>query len=511
MKTKYFIIISLIAMFGGLSSCNDRLDIAQQGVTTLNNFYKTDADATEALTAVYTQWRDNQFNIFFLKNLLSDDVYCGGGARGDNAAFEELNEYRFGSDNSSLSGVFSNYYKMIYRCNLVINNFKPESNIRTQAIAEAKAFRALTYFDLVTLWGPVPLVTEVLDNSTAAQPNGDISKIWAQIESDLSNAISVLPAKSKQTSITHFSKGAAQALLGKVFLFEKKYTQATAQFSAVIKSNEYNLTTDYSTVLRESTDFGVESVLEPNFVKDAANGYTQGQMASTMIGWRADKMNIFPAMAFDFMPAGWGFLNPKKTLYDAFVAHDGVNGYRRVNTLLTTAEIASKFGVVPNTPGILPYANEGYFMYKHRYLNSETENGWNNWIMCSNNIRVMRYGEVLLNAAEAFFQASKNDSALICINKIRTRAKLNSLASLTLNDIKEERRCELCVEGVRYQDLIRWGDATSVLATQGQSVPRGDGTFITNSAAGFKERNKLLPFPASELSVNPKLTQNPGW
>jgi hypothetical protein len=511
MKTKYCIITSLIAMFCGLSSCNDRLDIAQQGVTTLDNFYKTDADATEALTAVYTQWRDNQFNIFFLKNLLSDDVYCGGGARGDNAAYEELNEYRFGSDNSSLSGVFSNYYKMIYRCNLVINNFKPESNIRTQAIAEAKAFRALTYFDLVTLWGPVPLVTEVLDNSTAAQPNGDIAKIWAQIESDLSDAISVLPVKSKQASITHFSKGAAQALLGKVFLFEKKYSQATAQFSAVIQSNEYNLITDYSTVLRESTDFGVESVLEPNFVKDAANGYTQGQMATTMIGWRADKMNMFPAMAFDFMPAGWGFLNPKKTLYDAFVAHDGVNGYRRVNTLLTTAEIASKFGVTPNTPGILPYANEGYFMYKHRYLNSETENGWNNWIMCSNNLRVMRYGEVLLNAAEAFFQASKNDSALICINKIRTRAKLNPLASLTLNDIKEEKRCELCVEGVRYQDLIRWGDASSVLATQGQSVPRGDGTSITNNAAGFKERNKLLPFPASELSVNPKLTQNPGW
>jgi len=498
-------------MLGGFTSCESKLDIAQQGVTTLDNFYKTDADATEALAAVYTQWRDNQYNIFFLKNLLSDDVYCGGGARGDNAAYEEMNEYRFGSDNNLITGSFSNYYKMIYRCNLVINNFKAESSAKTQAIAEAKAFRALSYFDLVTLWGSVPLVTVVLDNSTAAQPNGDVSKIWAQIESDLNDAIAVLPVKSKQTSTTHFSKGAAQALLGKAFLFEKKYNQATSQFSAVIKSNEYGLITDYSTVLRESTDFGVESVLEPNFVKDAANGYTQGHMASTMMGWRADKMNIFSAMAFDFMPAGWGFMNPKKTLYDAFVAHDGVNGYRRVNTLLTTAEIASKFGVTPNTPGLLPYGNEGYFQYKHRYLNSETENGWNNWIMCSNNIRVMRYGEVLLNAAEAFLQASKADSALICINKIRTRAQLNTLTSLTLDDIKTEKRCELCVEGVRYQDLIRWGDASAMLATQGQTVPRGDGTSITNSAAGFKERNKLLPFPATELSVNPNLKQNTGW
>ena len=124
---------------------------------------------------------------------------------------------------------------------------------------------------VISIWslsgGPVPLVTVVLDNSTAAQPNGDVSKIWAQIESDLNDAIAVLPVKSKQTSTTHFSKGAAQALLGKVFLFEKKYAQATSQFSAVIISNEYGLISDYSTVLRESTDFGVESVLEPNFVK----------------------------------------------------------------------------------------------------------------------------------------------------------------------------------------------------------------------------------------------------
>jgi starch-binding outer membrane protein, SusD/RagB family len=511
MNTKYILLICLIAALVWFSSCEDKLDIAQQGVTTLDNFYQTDEDATQALTAIYTQWRDNQFNIFFLKNLLADDVYCGGGARGDNAAFEEINEFRFGSDNSLITSTFSNYYKVIYRCNLVINNFKAGSTTKTQAIAEARAFRALTYFDLVTLWGPVPLVATVLDSKTAAQPNGKITEIWALIEADLTDAISVLPVRSMQTSITHFSKGAAQAILGKVYLFESKYAQATTQFTSVIQSNEYSLITDYSKVLRESTDFGIESVLEPNFVKDAANGYTQGQMTNIMMGWRSDKMNMFPAMVFDFMPAGWGFMNPRKTLYNAMTEHDGASGYRRINTILTTQEIASNFSVTPTTTGVLPYGNEGYFMYKHRYLYSETEDGWNNFVMCSNNIRVIRYGEVLLNAAEAYLQASNTDSAIICINKIRTRVQLASLGSVSLNDIKAEKRCELCVESVRFQDLIRWSDAASALAEQGQTVPRGDGTNITNNSAGFKERNKLLPFPATELSVNPKLTQNSGW
>jgi starch-binding outer membrane protein, SusD/RagB family len=511
MKTKYSLLIYVIALLGGFSSCEDKLDIEQQGVTTSENFYKTDEDATQALTAVYTQWRDNQYDIFFLKNLLADDVYCGGGSRGDNADYEEINEFRFGSDNSLVKSVFSDYYEIIYRCNLVINNFEPESTTKTTAIAEAKAFRALAYFDLVTLWGTVPLVTTVLDISNSAQPNGDTTEIWAQIESDLTDAISVLLVKSAQTSTTRFSKGAAQALLGKAYLFEEKYALATAQFTSVVKSGEYDLIPDYSTVLRETTDFGIESVLEPNFVKDASNGYTQGQMVNIMLGWRSDKMNIFSAMAYDFMPAGWGFMNPRAALFDAMVEHDGENGYRRVNTMLTTEEIAADFLVTPYTTGVLPYGNEGYFLYKHRYLYSETENGWSNYIMCSNNIRVMRYGEVLLNAAEAYLQASNTDSALICINKIRARAQLTALSSVVLDDIKAEKRCELCVEGIRFQDLVRWGDAATVLVTQGQTVPRGDGTSITNSSAGYKDRNKLLPFPETELSVNPNLKQNPGW
>ena len=128
----------------------------------------------------------------------------------------------------------------------------------------------------------------------------------------------------------------------------------------------------------------------------------------------------------------------------------------------------------------------------------------------------MRYAEVLLLASEACLQSGDQTGALNYINQIRTRAKLPLLTSLTLNDIKKEKQLELCVEQVRFQDLVRWGDAATVLANQGNKVPIFDGTNITypytNDTYGFKAgKHELLPFPEHEMGVNKNLVQNPGW
>jgi hypothetical protein len=132
------------------------------------------------------------------------------------------------------------------------------------------------------------------------------------------------------------------------------------------------------------------------------------------------------------------------------------------------------------------------------------------------NFRITRYADVLLMAAEAYNRKSAPDDnkALGYINQVRQRAQLPNLTSTgsqLFADLKTERRLELAFEFVRFQDLVRWGDAATVLANQGKSIPKGDGTYFSFPDAGFKAKNMLLPFPDTEISVNPNITQNPGW
>ena len=131
------------------------------------------------------------------------------------------------------------------------------------------------------------------------------------------------------------------------------------------------------------------------------------------------------------------------------------------------------------------------------------------------NLKVMRYAEVLLLAAEAHFRANNTGKALDYINQIRTRAMLSPLTSVTLEDIKAEKRLELCNEGVRYQDLIRWGDAQTAMANQGKEIPSFTTTGVQwnfkNESYGFKDKNKLLPIPLKELELNPNMSKNEGW
>ena len=127
----------------------------------------------------------------------------------------------------------------------------------------------------------------------------------------------------------------------------------------------------------------------------------------------------------------------------------------------------------------------------------------------------MRYAEVLLMAAEAYLLSNDQTNALKCINEVRTRAKLNALTSVTLNDIKNEKRLELCNESVRYQDLIRWGDAKTILANQGAKIPSLSSTGVVwpveNQMYGFKDKNTLLPIPLKETELNSNIQQNNGW
>lgn len=515
-------------------SCEDFLDYTKQrGTISEENFYKTDDDALEAVAAAYSQWRGS-IN-WTLKGLLSDDVYCGGGGRGDNSTMERVNEYQFGPQNGSVSGAFSGLYRLIFRANLCINNFEPESAIKAQVINEAKVMRAYAYFDLVTLWGPVPFVTGPLSPSEYQQSNGDVNEIWAQIEQDLTEAIAsgALPVKSGPTDMSNgvrITKQAAQAFLGKAYLFEGKYNEAATVLKEVINSGLYELVdiTEYENIMRAAQDFGVENIAEANYINDDENAWSQSIFANNMYGWRSDKMDLwgFYIGVHDMYPSGWGFYNPTKEAYDAFVEMEDSTGARLNATMLTyeqVMQIGAPIAPCVLQPGASLYGHIGFFDWKYR--NTGSDNHASGWGYTNfTNPRVMRYAEVLLMASEACLLSTPADapSALTYINAIRDRAQLTLLGSVTLDDIKKEKRLELWGEGVRYQDLVRWGDAATYLANQGAQVPifsglNPDGSYnytfpYSNTDYGFKEgKHNLLPFPEHEMNVNKNLVQNPGW
>jgi hypothetical protein len=505
----------------GTTGCENELDIAKHGnLGGMDTFYKTDADAESALATVYSSWKGMHFNWFFLKNLLSDDVWSGGGSRGENADLEKLNEYNFGTDNGTVEALYTSLYSLIYNTNLILDNVAEDSDVKKRARAEAKYFRAWAHFELVTLWEIAPAIDHVLAASEYKQPAGDPANTWALIERDLSEAIEsgVLRSKSglddKLTGI-RVTKEAAQAMLGKAYVFQKKWSDAQTVLDAVINSNLYDLYEgEYGDVHRMASDNCRESILEMQVSLDANN--PDGGMLDIMLGWRFEQMDISAInpvydITTDF---GWGFMSPRKSLYDAFVAREGENGYRLNQTMKTSDFLRDEINM-PMRPSGQAYGNEGYFFWKYRILKSESTPGMMSFAQ-ANNKRVMRYAEVLLLAAEAHVNGGDASKATAYVNKIRTRAKLSPLGSVTMDDVKIEKRLELCAEGCRFQDLVRWGDAATVLANQGKEVMSFNGTtanvIFTNTEYGFKAKHRVLPIPGKEIMLNENIHQiEGGW
>lgn len=492
-------------------SCSEFLDTEQLGVTTQEEFYQTDKDVTEALYGIYDKVQSENLSTFQFKTLLSDDALAGGGGRGDNLNGEELDEFTFDASNGILETMYTKYYQIIYTANLLINNVSdPDTDVKKVAVAEAKALRAYAYFDLVTLWGPVPLVTKNLEPDEYAQSNSTLDELWDQIEQDLEEAIPVLPLKSELDDASRVSKGTAQTWLGKAYLFQEKYDEAAEQFDKVISSGEYSLNPDFLTVTRTSSEFGEESIFEISYSADL----TAVAECTWIIAFCGPRTPYFSAGTSGISETAWGWCEPRQELYDAFVAAG--DSVRRKATLMSEEELINDHGgSFRNEEGNLPYGCYGLVRLKHGAWVDETP-GEDFHTIGETNYRITRYADVLLMAAEAYNRKSSPDDAkaLEYINPVRDRAQMPDLTSTgdqLFEDIKTERRLELAFEFIRFQDLIRWGDAADVLADIGKQIPLGDETYLDNPDAGFKERNWLLPFPEAEISVNENIIQNKGW
>ena len=557
MKTKYYkqFTVALVSLLFLAGCSSNFLDIQQQGVTKVTEFYKTDADATGGIMGCYNMMRGLQASSWtsgwMTKESLSDDIYTGGQNAGDRPEYQELNTFTFTTTNSPITNIYRYQYMVIYRANMIVDNFKAPTPYQKIVIAEAKAIRAYMYFDLATLYGNVPLVLHELLPTEYAQPNsasvtnadGTITPtgLYAQIEKDLTEAMVDLPRKgdlkAAGSDISRFSKGTAQAFLGKAQLYEKKYSEAAKTLNALILTGDYSLyqlsdlkNNDYTQLFRTSTEFGKESLFEISWSSARANDWSFNDLFNDpsrtnpsnivwqLCGPRGDQGFNSGSLGIN---GGWGFGLPTLDLWKAY--KDAGDSVRVQATILTEAQVNAKGGTMLKTGqpagGDMIWGCAGLVRLKYTTWADETSNatGAVPDLNYGTNLRIMRYADVLLMASEANLLASDPATALVQINQVRNRVKLPSLTVLTLDNIKLERRLELSFEGSRYQDLVRWGDAKTVLADQGKKVPTGARSngvlvFNNNPTAGFKApKNNMFPIPFNEISSNPNVKQNPGY
>lgn len=522
MKLRY--IISTVLASGAVllaGSCSKNLDIPQHSVVAIDDFYTTDTEAEEAIVAAYYQFKTvhsgGTNSAAWLMNFLGDELWAGGGSRAD-GIYYQYSEFTFTDGNNVVKGLYQGLYTLIYRCNLVLERVTGDSAVMKRARAEALVMRAWANFELVTLWGTAPLVDHILSQDEYLQANSESTGVlWAAIEKDLGDAISS-GALTDQTGTYRLTKGFAQAMLGKAQLWQGKNAEAAATFDQIINSGKFSLQADLKDFGTIRGDVTPEDLFCMRGIDDPSNSGPNSTYHGMWTGLRAEKYEYNydksrPATA-NFATYPFGFqVNATKPLYEKFVEVEGADGYRLNNFILTYQQMQDEFNTRVKD-GMSIYDCEGLFNRKYMIWK---DNGSAYRYPLPDHI--MRYDEVLCFAAEAQFLAGNKDKALNYINQLRTRAKAPLATSVDLQVIKDESWMELCFEGLRYQNLLRWGDAQAKLTNRGAVHPelQPDGTvdyvrYNPDGTVGWKAgKHELLPFPADEMAVNPNMTQNEGW
>lgn len=481
-----------------LAACSkDFLDRKPLVGTTEENFYKTEDDAIAAINAAYAPL---QFEIspaghfrWFWGDIMSDDATKGGS--GDNDVFELLLLETFqGPPNTDmLESEWSANYEGIYRANVVLEkvpDIEMDPVLKARILAEAKFIRAWFHYLQVTIFGNVPLVDKVLAPSEYNQPQVTPQEMWAFIERDLTEAAEDLPLRSQYTQkdLGRITKGAAQALLAKAYLYQQKYAQAEQAAMAVMSSSQYSLVNDYSSIFTPQGENNSESVFEIQYMN--ASGGNWGRNAAN----EGTFTNVFQRARGQF--AGFGFNIPTQDFVDEFFA-EGFEDPRLRSTVFREGEPMGDRGIfTKEAAGGLPhdYYPKKYFsnLSEDAPFGDPAPNG-------GSNDRVIRYSDVLLMHAEAAYHTGNQNAALESLNAVRGRVEIPLLdlsGPELLEAIYRERRLELGLEGHRFFDLVRTGRAADVMGPE-----------------GYQEGvHNVFPIPLNQIQLsNGVLNQNSGY
>ena len=552
------LLLTAVVLF---SACNeDLLDIPQKGVIGIDSFYQTDEDAESALVNLYGDFITNiggndgiyvPFNIVF--NYPADNVLAAGEFYGDNDQLASINEFRFDSQSSVVSLLYSRLYYVIYHSNLVIGNFEyGESAVKDRCISEARVVRAWAHMMAAFAWGTPPLVDRLLaPEEKPVNFEGTHEELIRWCAKEFGESVQYLDERkspSDKDGAVKVTKGFALAMQGKALLNVGDYAAAKTPLKSVISSGKYELVPGdkFANIFHLSGDGSSEKVFELNLINNASIGDWDGKiqrstwMEMNVWGWRSSRLAASPTMQAD---QGWGGLAIEETFAKEFAANDG-DSYRRKATMISYDEFITELqwpsdqGDInsmtraqkladPNRGIINPdglYGQSEYLQKKHIVLAEDRSTNWYRF----NNFIITRYADVLLMYAEACAQTNDNDG-LQYLRMVQERAGSDYVSStLTLQDVKKERNYELWMEASRWIDMKRWGEFEKAKKA-GSRIPSLKDAFINDNepahrgyltysepnaglSVGFKEgKHEWFPYPYNVTSINPNIVQNPGW
>ncbi len=466
------------------------LDPQPQGVLPAVQLYKDETGATQGINAIYSQlgaWAETAFPALAIESMGGDEVQKGS-TSGDSPAIGYYHSFtQTGAENGFDNTFWNGIYAEISLCSQAVDSIpliNMDATLRARYVAEAKFVRAYQYFRLVRAYGDVPLRLHY--PKTAADfniPRTPKAQVWAQIEQDLNDAASVLPQSYSASDLGRATKGAAWALHAKVAMYEGKWADVLTYTNDVIGEGIYSLFPDFEKSFRIANENNSEEIFEIQNVNSYTNTNATYSQYSQVQG-------VAPA-------AGWGFNVPTQTLVNAFETGDP-----RLNATILFAGSTSAEG------DAIPALGSGHVdtMYNYKsYVPFADAILYNN-PGADQDVRVIRYSDVLLMNAEANNNQGNTTAALASLEKVRARARAGNnsiLPPVTTTDktqlqlaIWHERQVELAMESDRFFDVVRQGRGVQLFGNR-----------------GFKAgKNELQPIPTDEITLSGGIVkQNPGY
>lgn len=482
MKTLLYslLIINLL-----LTSCRkDFLDLQPISSVTTGSFYQNANDIKNAVAGVYAslQFQGTYTNSYIFGDIRSDDTRPV--ASGSVTDQDEFDRFYIRTTNPFILERWNDSYRVISRCNAVLERIATitmDEGLKNRNIAETKFIRGLIYFNLVRTFGDVPLVLTEIKNPDAGYDFGRSPKadVYAQIEKDLNEAAAALPVSYTGADVGRATQGAAKAVLGKVYLTQRKFNEAAARLKEVIGSGVYSILPIYADVYRISNKNNRESVFEVQF---RSGGVGEGNPWPNSFSPQNSGNTVIPF-------GGDGNNQPTADIAQAYETTD----IRRSISMATSYVNASG--------QTIPYS----FIKKYYDVPAtKNDNG--------NNIPVIRYADVLLMYAESLNEIGyqPGGEAMTYLNLIRKRANLLDKTAVDIPSqqafrlaMEQERRVELAFEGHRWFDLVRTGRAVTLMNSKKDQI--GLVRVLTDN-------DLVFPVPQSQIDINrSKINQNPGY
>lgn len=486
MKHIFSIFIAAILLY----SCSaDFLDRQPEDTLSPATFYRNPTEIKTGLVGCYKVLQSiyNQTDLPLIIELMADD----GKDRfrtGTLQTFKKTNA-------DSQSGIWTNNFKMVANCNTLLDimeKYTPKNADEEKTIkafqGEARFLRALAYFNLVRIYGAVPIVSKSFSDLSTAFGIGrnSVEEVYSKLiipdlEFAAANCLKKTELKGEEARA---SKGAALTILGKVYLTTNNHQKAAETLKKLIvdkEAGDYSLLPNYKDVFSSTNKFHAESIFEVNF------NIAAGQ-PSYWFRWVNNDVGLI-----------WGVAGATNLLVEHNLMREFVNGGDKIryaaaidSGYIASSTIPIQAWVIKHTPAPAQLK---------QYNNTGTDN----------NYVITRYADALLMYAEALMVLGKKDEAVAFVNQIRTRAKVTPItaAQLDINSLLHERRMELAFEGHRYFDLVRTGKAVEVL-TKVLMTPIDYDTNIAISGP-ISEEQLILPIPVGEIEKDQTLPQNPGY